>query len=529
VGLRLAFSPDGQTLALAAGGPAVRLVDAATGKERLADTGPATCVELLDVAPDGRTALTAEEGEIRLWDAASGRERRRLGWGPGTLSDARFVDGGRTVLGAGWDDARRASVQRTWELATGKEVSRMLRRGKESMTDSLLALSPDGRTAAWSTAGDPLTLVEVATGRELRSLTVPDSLLMGGAFLPDSRTLVTWGWDNVVRRWDIATGQERGHFVCGDRGDDPPGAGQPADMIHRAAVSPDGRLMAVSGMTRVLVLHDLSTGEQVCRRKMLPVLVRVLAFSPDGRTLAWGDARSRDVHLVETATLGERGVLAGHLGGIASLAFTADGRTLLSGSEDATVLVWDLTRTAAGDGGRGESPSAAELEARWKDLSGDDAARAYAAVRRLAAAPAGAVPFLAARLRPAPAADEQQLSRLIAALDGDAFAARDKAARELAALGERATAALRKALAGAHSAEARRALQALLDRQARAERAPSVERIRTLRAVEALEYAATPDARQLLADLAAGAPAARQTAEAKAALDRLTRRAASGP
>jgi hypothetical protein len=61
---------------------------------------------------------------------------------------------------------------------------------------------------------------------------------------------------------------------------------------------------------------------------------------------------------------------------------------------------------------------------------------------------------------------------------------------------------------------------------ARLEAAPSGEWLRALRAIELLEYFATPEARASLEGLAEGAPEARLTQEAKAALERLERRPA---
>jgi WD40 repeat protein len=73
-----------------------------------------------------------------------------------------------------------------------------------------------------------------------------------------------------------------------------------------------------------------------------------LAFAPDGNTLACGcgkdlwDPRG-EVQLWDTATGKERGTLQGHTGAVTGLAFTADGKTLASGSYDRTVKLWDLT------------------------------------------------------------------------------------------------------------------------------------------------------------------------------------------
>src|SRR5256885_13953379 len=105
-------------------------------------------------------------------------------------------------------------------------------------------------------------------------------------------------------------------------------------------------------------------------------------------------------------------------------------------------------------------------------------------------------------------------------LDADAVADRDKATDELAKLGKAAEPALRKALDGCLSAEAGLRVKVLLDRLSNV--AP--ETLRWLRAVEMLEYAGTPEARQLLTMLAKDAPAAPVQEEAKASLERVGHR-----
>jgi hypothetical protein len=135
------------------------------------------------------------------------------------------------------------------------------------------------------------------------------------------------------------------------------------------------------------------------------------------------------------------------------------------------------------------------------------------------------VPFLKPLLRPAPRGDEKRLARLIADLDADEFAVREKAAAELEELGETAVPALRKALTGSPSAELRQRCERLLRKWE--EPTPSGERLQTLRALEVVEHAGTKEARQVLEGLAAGAEGAGLTREAKASLDRLNRRAAS--
>src|SRR5262249_22811923 len=144
------------------------------------------------------------------------------------------------------------------------------------------------------------------------------------------------------------------------------------------------------------------------------------------------------------------------------VAFSPDGRTLVSGGLDQTAQMWDVS----GITGRRREPaerSPADLEADWKDLAGD-AAAGYAALGRRLSSPGSAVAFLGKQLQSAEPVDTKRIERLIADLDDEQFQVREQATRNLEALAERAAPALRKALAGSPSAEARRRLEALLDR-----------------------------------------------------------------
>ena len=111
----------------------------------------------------------------------------------------------------------------------------------------------------------------------------------------------------------------------------------------------------------------------------------------------------------------------------------------------------------------------------------------------LAAVPKQSVPWIKERVRPVPD-DPKRLGQLIAELDAVQFAVREKATVELEKLGDAAEAALRKALAGRPSAEVERRAKLLLEKLRGPVTAP--DRLRNLRAIEALEHAGTPEARE---------------------------------
>jgi hypothetical protein len=167
-------------------------------------------------------------------------------------------------------------------------------------------------------------------------------------------------------------------------------------------------------------------------------------------------------------------------------------------------------------------PGPDKLAAWWGDLGATDAGKGFVALWALAAAPEQAVPFLKEHLPPVASIDAAQrdrIARLIAELDSDTFAVRERAMTVLRRDIDVAEPALRAAR-GRAAPEARRRIEELLEKRAEVA-IPTSDDLRASRAVEALEHMRTADARQLLEQLATGAASARRTREAAKALERL--------
>jgi hypothetical protein len=248
-----------------------------------------------------------------------------------------------------------------------------------------------------------------------------------------------------------------------------------------------------------------------------------LAFSPDGKTLASGSQTLIDtnlgtigytVRIWETATAKQRREFRGHRGPIKSIAFAPDGRRVASSSEDTSVLIWDLTgRTSPPRAGALSEKELADL---WTDLESDDAAKAFQAMSRLSAVPAQAVRVIKERVKPIRTPDGKRIAQLLRDLESEQFAVREKATRELEEIGDAVEPALRKAMANKPTAELRKRLALLLEKVDAAR-----GRLRALRCIEMLEHLNTPAAQEVLRSLAAGAPDAWLTRQAKASLGRL--------
>jgi hypothetical protein len=340
---------------------------------------------------------------------------------------------------------QRGEGGRLWDAAAGKELRR-LRAVPESV--NALALSPDGRLLAVGAGVGPrfLTLWDVATGRLLREFAA-ENWVLTLAFSPDGRTLASGHDDKQVRLWEVATGGERFSFDHGD---------WPAAL----AFSPDGALLASAcNETPSNGARRPPVGSTPLEAMKLRDAVRAGALNAGARAAPKDQDR---VRVWDPLTGARLATLEGHRGAVASLAFSPDGRLLASGSNDTTVLLWDATRLPRGGRPKVAALGAKEAEARWSDLARGDAEAAHRAIRELTAAPRQAMEVLKEHLRPVAAADPKEVARLIADLDGDDFDTREKAARELGKLGEGAEGALRKALADRPSAEVRRRIENLL-------------------------------------------------------------------
>jgi hypothetical protein len=233
-----------------------------------------------------------------------------------------------------------------------------------------------------------------------------------------------------------------------------------------------------------------------------------------------------DVRLYELATGRERRRFVGHQANAHALTFSPDGKRLAAGGDEGTILVWDVTGLRSGSDAGPSQPSNRDLATIWDGLADDDASRAYDAMCRLIHCPAQALSFLRERLRPAAAADPMSVRRLLADLDSDEFDVRERASQALGKMGGQAESALNQFLKGNPSAEARKRAERVL---AKIDADPTGEALRALRAIEVLEHIGTPEASRLLKSLADGAPEARLTREAKAALQRLEKRSGTAP
>ncbi|GIW85249.1 MAG: hypothetical protein KatS3mg107_0909 [Gemmataceae bacterium] len=288
---------------------------------------------------EGHYLLTAEDRELSLG-------RFFLGKGTDWAVYPRFGLDVRAValrLAFSRDGKWLAAANRVHEKGIRFGPAENIRPPLELLGQFGVAFSPDGKALA-AGGRERVVLYDLPPDKPPRVLmdkrNLGEKIVECLAFSPDGRTLATAQNAGDVLLWDLTTGAVQAKY-----------SGHNA-AITSLVFSPDGALLASASLDSSVIIRDAILGVERARIECPPELaVWAVSFSPDGATLAIAtgprDFRLRhpvgDVRLWDVTEQRIKRILRGHTRAVTSLAFSSDGRTLVTGSADTTVRFWDLT------------------------------------------------------------------------------------------------------------------------------------------------------------------------------------------
>jgi WD40 repeat protein len=274
-----------------------------------------------------------------------------------------------------------------------------------------VAFSPDGNLLAAGTGGPTspgqVTIWESSTHRQRFSRMVPAGV-SAVAFSPDGKTLAVGGFDSTTSFFDIATG-EQGLTLQGQ-----------AKGLTAIAYAPDGKTLAMGGQDRIVQLRDAATG--TARRTLAGPVERILsvAFSPDGKLVAAACGLG-GVYVWDAASGETKYVLRQDGFYMTRTVFTPDGGVLTAGY-DGSIRLWDAATGAA--------------RLKFEGFGSPRALAFSAAAQSLAVSVDDNDILLFGFGGQAPTAEERaRIETLFRRLDDNDYATREKASKELSAIG----------------------------------------------------------------------------------------------
>jgi WD40 repeat protein len=351
----VAFSPDGTLLASGGADNSVKLWIAASGRELRTMSEHTGIVSSVAFSPDGKMlASGSQDKTVRLWDVATGRRLRTLSGHADAVNAVAFSSNGKSLASASGD-----GTVKLWDVASGRAL-RSLNGNPGSV--KAVAFSPNGSLLASGGYDDTITLWDVASGRSLRILRAHTNEIQSIAFSPDGKRLASGSEDQTVKLWDVA----RGSVLLTLSGH--------SNTVSSVIFSKDGKLLASGSYDNTIIVWDAVSGHALRTLKkqaaisanqsvvnqllnLNPSVVRndpvmSVAFSPDGKSLASASQDSA-IDLWDVASGRELRALRGQAAPVYAVAAAPNGQMVASANRANTVTLWDLVighkiRTLAG-------------------------------------------------------------------------------------------------------------------------------------------------------------------------------------
>jgi WD40 repeat protein len=308
-------------------------------------TRPVT-VAALAFTPDGKQLVVGGQYELTVWDAAGGKLEKRLAMRPERATALAFLPDGKLVLAGGrpgqegnvciYDLGAKGKVENGVTYLDGVNDKAVLVRQLLDTDDVVycLAVSADGKKlAAGNSADRTVNVWDLSQGYALakleQSIENHADWVLGVAFSPDGKRLLTCGRDKTAKVWDLTTKESVLTFP--DHQNTVWGVAAKADGKQAFSVGEDGQLRTWNATGEGKQVRAAPTGGPAYKLVLHPKLPLLVTCGADKAVRVWNPDTGAAVK-----------TLGGHADYVYAVAISPDGSLIASGGYGGEVKVWKV-------------------------------------------------------------------------------------------------------------------------------------------------------------------------------------------
>lgn len=347
----LAFSSDGNILISGSLDGTIRGWDVATRSQLFVSPGHSVEIEGIAESSDENQILSMHglERQIFRWDINTGYHLSGIYFS--SKSPKVLSPNGETLVIDDWFSFSRNSFK-LWDIPKRKKQVVLKGHNYNATASPKFVISNDGKQLAssdfydltgdihlWDIENQKRSFLRtmffmLRTTNRVHTLSGHTDRVNGMVFSPDGTMLASNGSDKRVCLWNVRSGENI--------------FSQPSYGISGDALvfSNDSKVLASCSYNRI-VLWDTTTGQQINETRTNEP-VDILLFSPDNKILVSAIYFNGTIQLFDAQSLQHLSTYEGHGDDINSLLFLSDGETLVSASEDGTMLLWDWEKITQG-------------------------------------------------------------------------------------------------------------------------------------------------------------------------------------
>lgn len=316
------FSPDAEIMATGSGDCTIRLWDRNGKQISQPFVGHQDSVTSVAFSPNGEMLVSgSDDGTLRLWNRKGEQIGKEIVGHESFVSAVAFSSNGKMLLSGGGD----CSV-RLWNLE-GNQIGESVSRHNDFVTG--VAFSSDGEIFASSSCDKTVRLWNLK-GESIGQPISHEKYVTAVTFSPDGQTLATSSGDCKLRLWEL-DGTLIENELVGH-----------TDVVTSLAFSPDGTLLASGSGDCTLRLWDRYGRQKIntsIQSNASAAIERLISLSPHTSVIS-ADKTLQLWDLEQGKQIGDPWI--GHDDYIYALALSPDGKTIVSGSGDSTLILWDL-------------------------------------------------------------------------------------------------------------------------------------------------------------------------------------------